>query len=244
MSKKAINKVNHDFFKEINNHDKAYWLGVMYSDGCIHNNARKHKNGNIYSQKSIKLTSKDKEFVENFCKSLGHSLPIKEVYPKSGFSTRNSHYVAFISSYKLFEDLENLGCIERKSLVLKFPNRSQVSEEFISSFLLGYFDGDGSVMVSKSRTSTYKRLSIMICGTKEFLEVYRSSLDFLNQEKCITKEKRRNSNTWRLRFDGRNAIKFYERIYGNSQCLARKKEIFDSFIKERGSTTIIEYPNG
>ena len=50
----------------------------------------------------------------------------------------------------------------RKSLILKPP---KISKNFFLPFILGYFDGDGSI----SKTSQYNNYSISIQGTKEIL---------------------------------------------------------------------------
>ena len=57
-------------------------------------------------------------------------------------------------------DLINLGCIPNKSLILLPP---KLKDEFISHFIRGYFDGDGSIGKYKNR---YK---ITFLGTNDLL---------------------------------------------------------------------------
>lgn len=96
----------------------------------------------------------------------------------------------------MVNDLEKLGCVSNKSLILKFPTKEQVPENLTSHFLRGYFDGDGSVFLSENsngRTDVkYSRINVQLCGTFEFLDVVRS---MFNLENCIYKEKRKESNT-------------------------------------------------
>jgi len=96
----------------------------------------------------------------------------------------------------MVNDLERLGCISNKSLILKFPTIDQVSEEFIPHFLRGYFDGDGTVFMSANTNGVtdvkYQRINVGICGTFEFLDKVR---DIFKLENCIYKEKRKESNT-------------------------------------------------
>ena len=41
----------------------------------------------------------------------------------------------------MVKDIEKLGVVKNKSLVLQFPTEEIVPDEFMSSFVLGYFDG-------------------------------------------------------------------------------------------------------
>ena len=48
-----------------------------------------------------------------------------------------------------FSDLNKLGVVERKSLILTFPTEQQVPKHLMPHFIRGYFDGDGSVYKQK-----------------------------------------------------------------------------------------------
>ena len=64
------------------------------------------------------------------------------------------------------------SCVQRKSLILKFPNEEQVPKELIHHFIRGYFDGDGTAYF-------YKR----IINNKEYIEYclgFISSISFIN----------------------------------------------------------------
>mgnify|MGYP003316857000 FL=1 len=88
-------------------------------------------------------------------------------------------------------------------------------------------------------------LGINICGTKEFLEGLVKHLDFLDENPCIYKEERRETNCWNLKFSSNiRSLNLYHYMYKDcgDLYLSRKKEIFENFIKERGSETIITNP--
>lgn len=55
-------------------------------------------------------------------------------------------------------DLISNGCVPKKSLILKFPEEDIVSKELQSHFIRGYFDGDGSLLHSK----TSKKISWLL----------------------------------------------------------------------------------
>lgn len=217
---------NQHFFDVIDNEEKAYWLGFLYADGCV----QEKKTG----QKLISLAVKDKEVIDKFIKSIDGEFTTK--------TYKDVHTVHLTSSI-MYNSLLKLGCIPRKSLVLKFPI---LSDDLIKHFIRGYFDGDGTVFISypknKNKTNTvYKTIVVGICGTKEFLEGCSKALD-INLPK---KDKRTDTNVWYLSFSGTNKVsKFYKSIYSNATIyLERKKNKFDKYFKERCSTTIISHPN-
>ena len=57
-----------------------------------------------------------------------------------------------ICSPEIGEKLISYGCVPRKSNILKFPDISIFkSKNLIRHFIRGYFDGDGSVFISKEK---------------------------------------------------------------------------------------------
>lgn len=51
----------------------------------------------------------------------------------------------------MYDDLIKLGCVEHKTFLIKFPTIEQVPFEFLNSFILGYQDGDGSIIIGSPR---------------------------------------------------------------------------------------------
>jgi hypothetical protein len=217
---------NQNFFNSIDTEGKAYWLGFLYADVCVQEK--------LTGQKVISLAVKDKEVIDKFIKSLDGDFITK---------TYNEVHVIHLTSKTMFNDLVHHGCIPRKSLVLKFPN---LPHNLVNHFMRGYFDGDGSVFIlhpkNYNKTNTiYKNIGIGICGTKEFLSEYNKYLDCSK----VKKDKRKEGNVWYLSISGTNKVKaFYEFIYKDATLyLTRKKDKFENYFKERGSTTIISHPN-
>ena len=126
--------LNHRYFKEINSANKAYLLGLLYADGSVSKTTNQ-----------ISLVSTDEELVKYFQKELNLT---KDLYQNP---SHENAYTVYFSSRDMKQDLIELGCISQKSLVLKFPDYQQVSNEFICDFLRGYFDGDGSVYISNNQ---------------------------------------------------------------------------------------------
>lgn len=143
---------NEYYFSKIDTEEKAYWLGFLYADGCVHSN-----NNEI----SINIT--DKEHIEKFKIAIGAvNHKITETNDKR-FTNAKTLYQFTIKDEQLHKDLIQWGCVPQKSLLLnKIPN---IPRDFISHFIRGYFDGDGSLHYLQG-TNNYR---ISFIGTKDFL---------------------------------------------------------------------------
>ena len=122
-------KVNEDYFSAIDTEEKAYFLGLLFSDGNVHAK---------YNSVVLKLQEKDKDILIK----LSHIIMDKELLYKS-----EDNYVLKFSSYKIKQDLINLGCMPNKTFKLQFP---QIDEKLYHHFIRGYFDGDGSIIRYKN----------------------------------------------------------------------------------------------
>ena len=147
------------YFNKIDTEEKAYWLGFLYADGCVHSN-----NYEI----SVNIT--DKEHIEKFkaaIKAFNHN--ITEIQDKR-FQNAKTLYQFSIKDKQLHQDLIKWGCIPQKSLLInKIPN---IPRDYVSHFLRGYFDGDGSLHYLRG-TNNYR---ISFVGTKDFLNDIQKEL--------------------------------------------------------------------
>ena len=147
------------YFNKIDTEEKAYWLGFLYADGCVHSN-----NYEI----SVNIT--DKEHIEKFkaaIKAFNHN--ITEIQDKR-FQNAKTLYQFSIRDKQLHQDLIKWGCIPQKSLLInKIPN---IPRDYVSHFLRGYFDGDGSLHYLRG-TNNYR---ISFVGTKDFLNDIQKEL--------------------------------------------------------------------
>lgn len=155
-----------DFFEEINNEAKAYWLGFIYADGFIES---KRKNG---SQKlGITLSVVDKAHLYKFKRDIKATNPILD-YKGSGYSPENTFSKILITSQKTVSDIRSKGVLENKTHILQFPSSNIVPKELLHHFMRGYFDGDGSL--SKYGLKPYYEMNII--GTQDFLNAYQKAL--------------------------------------------------------------------
>lgn len=227
VGKTKKHKCDSSYFSEINTSEKAYWLGVLYADGNL-----------SYDRPEIKFSAKDEEWVEAFLKALNSTdVPHKETHKVY----KTNIWKARITDETLYNDLIKVGCVPQKSLILKFPT---INEDLIPHFVRGYFDGDGTVgvykYVSKSNSKTLK--SGFCCGCYNFLAELCKKLPV---KTVNIRENKKDDNgqgcVYTVSFSVNDSIKLYTYMYKNATIfLNRKKEIFDDFIKQRRSETIIE----
>lgn len=120
--------------KNIDSPEKAYLLGLFYSDGCIHAN-----NSCYYA--SICLHEDDKYLLEIIVSKFPFFKLQKMV---------NKSYSIVCSRKAIVDDLLSNGMLFRKSTdnkdFLKLPN---IDSSLVHHFIRGYFDGDGSVYRQK-----------------------------------------------------------------------------------------------
>ena len=202
--------LNENFFDIIDNEEKAYYLGFIFADGFV-----SRSNNNF--QLGIHLHKKDSCILEDFRKRIGSESPLK-------FDNRNAVKIRLYSK-RLFEQLVSKGCVERKSLVLKFPEHTIVPECLIHHFIRGYFDGDGSI---KRLSKSERHVQVEIVSTKEFLKTCMDILVKKAHVNYVSIYRPKNSNIYSITYSGKgNATKIHNYLYKNATIfLDRKKQRF------------------
>ena len=202
---------NEFYFNKIDTPEKAYWLGFLYADGCTHNGS---------SEVSIQLT--DKEHIEKFKQAIGAiNHKIVEIHDTRGENAKTL-YMFSIKDKQLHADLCKWGCVPNKTfLINKIPN---IPRDYVSHFLRGYFDGDGSLHYLKS-TNNF-RISFT-CGSVEFLEDIQKEL---GTSLSIRNEKGTNSNY--LQISGRHQVeRILNYLYKDSTESMRLDRKYDLYLQ-------------
>lgn len=210
MSKYSVDE---SFFEKIDSHAKAQILGFIGADGCL---TQASKYSKIIT---IKLARIDELYLTWIKENLKFKGPIKQSVVKSGYNPNFEVSDLTLCNQKLCNDIQKLGIHERKSLTLDFPTPEQVPNEFLSSYILGYFEGDGSI--SHGISGQNKIWShVGICCTKSFgIKLQKILLDrgiksSMKRKKDLAK---RSINSWSLTIDSSQPIiKFLDWIYSNS----------------------------
>lgn len=125
---------NEHYFDTIDDQNKAYFLGLLYSDG--YHNVKQ----NVLS---ITLQEEDKHILEQLNALLENNRPLKFInnHAKNP-NWKNCYQMAFISPHTSMV-LEKYGVVGAKSLILEFPK--WLNEELYPHFIRGFFDGDGHI---------------------------------------------------------------------------------------------------
>jgi len=162
-------KGNVRYFSKIDTYNKAYFLGFIAADGCL----TKTSYAPNYTL-SITLHSKDKIILEKLKEEIGNTHKLKRINTISSFNGKPVDHIRYsITDKFLSNDLIKLGIAPNKSLnmsniILNVP------KEYRKAFIIGYFDGDGSVTKPKDCLS---RRIVNIRGTEEFLKGIVNELD-------------------------------------------------------------------
>lgn len=216
---KRIN-FNENFFENIDNERKAYWLGFIYADGNIAGNRLR-----------IEIKDDDKYLLEELNKDLESNNKIcidKRINMYNGYTINKSNVYIGYCSDKLVNDLNKLGVVPNKTFKLnKMPN---IDIKLLKHFIRGYFDGDGTVY--NDNKNHHDNRSIF--GFYGQYDLLKDIEDFLVKEIDITERKIFKKETVSMvTFSKKEDIlKFYNYIYdGASIYLIRKKEKFDEYLK-------------
>lgn len=125
---------NERFFKKIDSEEKAYFLGLLISDG----NVFKDNTGRQASI-SITLDLKDEYILQKFKEVLNVNTSIS----KDG---RGCGQIA-IRSNLMADDLKQYGVVPRKSYITYLP---KINDIYMSHLIRGILDGDGSILAKLS----------------------------------------------------------------------------------------------
>ena len=202
-----------DYFEIIDTHEKAYFLGLILTDGCVYS-----KNGKqpIFT---LTLHEKDAYLIEALLKELNSNKKVTQ-------DGRGCCEVS-ISSKKLVSDLRKYGVVERKSLIATFPDNIEI--EYYSSLLRGIIDGDGSISyyARKNRKSHIKAVRLCSGNEKFLLDI----VDFLykNLNVAPIKTYQEKDNLWSIAYrKNASMISIIDYIYKDATIyMKRKKELCD-----------------
>ena len=123
----TVYTVDHAYFDRIDTEPKAYWAGMMASDGCVHG-----------SRIQLILHERDVSHIDAFRKALGSTHPVMSRVAPIG----TTHRGLVLTSAQLAAGLARVGITPRKSLTIHWP---ELRDDLYPHFLRGVFDGDGSV---------------------------------------------------------------------------------------------------
>lgn len=190
-----------DYYFSKENHNMAYLLGFLASDGTVDK-----KNNRI----KIGLSSVDKPFLIEIKKELSYEGDILD------YETSNGYKVSELSftSKQIKEDLARYNIVPNKTFSFKFPKN--LNKKYWIDFIRGYFDGDGSVSSAGGTAIRWQ-----ICSaTKDVLETI---IDFFYEEYgikkvSILKQPRANCTLYYFQYSTNATKKIFSFLY-KENCL-------------------------
>lgn len=204
-----------DYFETINTEAKAYYLGLMLTDGNVHKIKRNTEQYRI----QIALQSQDRDILERFKKELHSSNKIIH-YQKD----KRDECIFGIQSVKMAYDLSKQGITPNKTFIAEL--NYNIPPDLFRHYIRGIFDGDGTVYYSN------EHLHFGFYGTHKLVTQVQ---DWLIEQINLTRHKITDKETvsfttYQKRKDIEN---FYNLIYTDASFyLKRKKEKFNSYLNK------------
>jgi len=175
-----------------------YWAGFIAADGCV------LKNTNAVS---IGLAKKDSS----------HLYKLKRILGGGVWDSGDKTDWKITGCNDLRNFLFGLNIVPRKSLILK-PPASLKNDKITREFMRGYFDGDGcisSFVENTKRGYKYRRTSVSVLGTMEFLLWGRQQFEKLNI--CSHNKIGKSRNVYCLSYSKKeDVITILDWLYGDA----------------------------
>lgn len=193
----------HDYFADVTTAEQGYILGLLAADGCV---SAKHPRI-VFGQQS-----KDAELVAFIRDRLN---------PKANLHRRPSGYeVLQVTSAPTVADLSRFGIVPRKSRILAWPDHLG---DLLRPFLLGYFDGDGSMYLPRDRHDRERPGWTACSGTEQFLIAMKDYIRLTAGVELQKIQHRKDSDLWQVAVTGRGAMIIGEWLHQDGLGLARKR---------------------
>ena len=203
-----------DYFSIIDTEAKAYYLGLLYTDG----NVRIHNNGYFVT---LSLNNNDKYIIEQFAQEINCGNNIRIRNRVTNFS--NDSLMADFStcnSKQMFDDLGKFNIIPNKTYnAITFSNvKELIPKELWKHFLRGLIDGDGS-LYHKNREYCIQ----IVNYSKQFCVDVNDLLQELF-DNTLTYDIRQIKNLYQLRYRRKDdVIKISKLLYENATIKLNRK---------------------
>lgn len=213
--------VNEHYFDNIDAPNKAYILGLLWADGCNHID---------HYSITLSLQEDDKEVVEFVKSELEYEGPISYIELSKRNEKYKNQYRLCINDEYMSKKLNEIGMVQAKSLVAKFPDC--VPPELYSHFIRGYFDGDGCIYYDDKRN----KCITMTVGTKQFCEKCSNILFDIKCKNNVYHAKYWNDNTMAFRTAGnKSSEQFLDWMYKDAEFYMKRKYDKYLYFKEKYS---------
>ncbi|MFC1698751.1 hypothetical protein ACFL1I_02165 [Candidatus Omnitrophota bacterium] len=196
-------------------HDLAYAVGLLATDGNLSSDGR-----------HMVLVSKDIEQINTFKRCLGINNRIS--LKASGYTKTKKYYFVQFGNVNLYRWLQQIGLTPKKS---KTISKLSIPDEYLSDYLRGYIDGDGSLSVFQDAVypNSQRLYTRFFSGSLKHLKWLKSRIKSLFRvDGFIGKV----SGAYELRYAKTASITLLNAIYYNKNipCLQRKRKLIEQFL--------------
>lgn len=139
INRRKINRLlKEDYFDNIDTPNKAYFLGLLFTDGSI------IKDNQRQDSIQLELIETDKKILELLCNELNAKCQLS--YKKRD-DRENGTFTFSIRSNKISQALSKYNIIPNKTYDV---NQVIIPDKFKIDYLRGFIDGDGSIYYSQN----------------------------------------------------------------------------------------------
>lgn len=207
--------LNERFFQIIDTEEKAYFLGLLITDGNVFKD-------NTGRQASISITLKleDEYILKKFLEVLHANTSVGKDGRGSGQAAIRSDIMA--------KDLEQYGVVPRKSFITYLPKN--IPSHMMPHLIRGILDGDGSIMAKDINNKYFHYFGF--CGTHRLMEEISSyCFEHINLKRKPTVYDYKDKQLSEIKIQSiKDMLIFGNWIYKDATIfLTRKKEKFDNF---------------
>ena len=202
-----------DYFETIDTEYKAYFVGLLFTDGNIFMG----KN-NMY-QVGIELSVKDKDILEVLKKELNAG------YKFSYRTDKNRSETVSLKCYskKMVEDLSQYGIVPQKTKKTKHIPIDKIPQEYKRDFIRGMIDGDGSIFYYGEHKHL---LGVTFCSYYASIceEMQQACIDLIGQDNPHKVHTEKDGHISRMDFRNQKLAKqLVTALYKDSKCHITRK---------------------
>lgn len=205
----SVNPVNEKYFDEVDNFNKAYWLGFIMADGYTYKTPNREK-----YELAIKIKSTDINHLKEFAKDI--EFPEEKIVIWSGKRNNNINYYCSLRTYNthlVTTVMNKHRIVQNKTYVQCLPD--SIPKEYISDFIRGYWDGNGSFAQKGWSACTM---------SYQLIESFAKYFDENNIEYTLRKQLCKSGNYLHLiRIRNKSQEKFIELIYPPEKYALKRK---------------------
>ena len=212
-------ELREDYFSEIDTPIKAYFLGLLFADGCIFENETSMR-------LTITLIHEDHYLLERLQSELQANNTLI-------YSERDNTMTLSVTSKDLCSNLLKQGM----SLLKKDRKAPyHLKNELIPAFIRGYFDGDGCIYFRERNGVPEARTVISFCGPEQIVSFIKQAIRHYTgaADNIVALESGTYTVHWSAK-DDVAAIAELMYTYGPDIAIKRKAEKFLKFISQYNS---------